>query len=86
MGHICVQIDAGEIALCLAVGGGGAGFVALEEKVRAVVVAPIRASLALEHKVGVLVRLGLRRLDLVILALGGVGGREHRPVCSVAVV
>src|SRR2546426_10541948 len=60
----------------------GARLVALEEKVRAVVVVGIRAVLALKHEIGVLVGFRLRRLDV------GAARQRHqvRMVIVVAVV
>ena len=63
--RVGVEVDAGDVA-------GRPGLVALEQEVRAVVVRGVRAVLAVQHEIGVLVRLGLVRLG------GRAGPGEHR--------
>ncbi|MFJ9782607.1 hypothetical protein ACIRSS_23705 [Amycolatopsis sp. NPDC101161] len=53
-----VEVDARDVAGC-------ARFVALEDEVRSVVVVRVGAALAVQHQVGLLVRLSLGRLDQV---------------------
>ena len=78
--RIGVEVDARDVGA-----GGRAELVALVEEVRAVVVLRIGAVLALDDEVGVLVRLALRRLDVVARGLHVARRRNHRPVVVVAV-
>ena len=74
MRGVGVEVDAGDVAACVA------GLVALEEEVRAVVVAGVGALLAVEDEVGVLVGLGLGAPP----SSDG-GSRHQRSVAVVAV-
>jgi hypothetical protein len=56
--RIRIEIDPGDVA-------GAPGLVTLEQKMGPVVVLRVISTLTVEHEVGVLVRLGLARLDLV---------------------
>ena len=86
VGNIGVKIDAGEQSLRLAVRTIGAVFMALEQEMAAVIVAGVWAFLVFEHKIGVLVGLGLGSLDGVVLALDGIGGGNDRAVAAEAII
>ena len=86
MGNIGVEIDACEHSLRLAVLAIGAAFMALEQKMVAVIVAGVWAFLLFKHEIGVLIGLGLGGLDGVVLALDGIGSGKNRTVAAETII
>ena len=78
VGRIGVEVDARDVAPV-------AVLVALVQEVRSVVVGGVGPVLTRDHEVGVLVGLGLRRLDVVAGRLDVARRRQQRAVVEVAV-